>query len=190
LTFLKEGLGQHSVDLLAYCLMPNHWHLVVRPKTGPALGLLMGWVGVTHVRRHHEHYRTRGGGHLYQGRYKSFPVQEDRHFLLLCQYVESNALRAKLVTRAQDWEWGSAWSGDANEGRPTLAALPVDRPRTWAALLNEPVPGRDVGRLRTSVIRGSPFGDAAWIATMAKRLNLGHTRRGPGRPRKPTATTG
>jgi putative transposase len=78
---LIEGLGRHPVDLLTYCLMPNHWRLVVPPKTNGALGRLMGRVGVTHVRRHHEHYHQRGGGHLYQGRFKSFPVAEDDYFL-------------------------------------------------------------------------------------------------------------
>ena len=60
----------------------------------------MGWVGVTHVRRHHEHYHRRGGGHLYQGRFKSFPVSSDEHFLTLCRYVEANPRRAELVDRA------------------------------------------------------------------------------------------
>ncbi len=92
---LSEGLGRYSVDMLTYCLMPNHWHLVVRPRTDEALGRLMGWVGVTHVRRHQEHYHRRGAGHLYQGRYKSFPVAEDDYFLMLCRYVEANPVRAK-----------------------------------------------------------------------------------------------
>jgi putative transposase len=85
--------------------MSNHWHLVVRPRTDVALGRLMGWVGVTHVRRHLEHYHRRGAGHLYRGRYKSFPVAEDGYFLALCRYVEANPLRAKLVKRANQWRW-------------------------------------------------------------------------------------
>jgi putative transposase len=59
---LAEGLEHYPVELLTYCLMPNHWHLVVRPQTDQALGRWMGWVGVTHVRRHHEHYHRRGEG--------------------------------------------------------------------------------------------------------------------------------
>ena len=103
---LAEGLERYPFDLLTYCLMSSHWHLVLAPRTNEALGRLMGWVGVTHVRRHHEHYPTRGGGHLYQGRFKSFPVQDDVHFLTVCRYVEANALRAGLVKRAEDWPWG------------------------------------------------------------------------------------
>ena len=112
---LAEGLQRYSVDLLTYCLMPNHWHLVVRPKTDEALGHWMGWVGVTHVRRYHEHYHSRGGGHLYQGRFKSFPVAEDDYFLALCRYVEANALRAHLVEAPNSGN-GVA-SGDGRSGR-------------------------------------------------------------------------
>ena len=112
---LAEGLERYSVDLLTYCLMPNHWHLVVRPRTDEALGRLMGWVGVTHVRRHHEHYHRRGAGHLYQGRYKSFPVAEDDYFLMLCRYVEANPMRAKLVERAEEWQWCGFWRRATSE---------------------------------------------------------------------------
>ena len=106
---LMEGLKRYPVALLTYCLMPNHWHLVVRPRTDVALGRLMGWVGVTHVRRHHEQYHRRGTGHLYQGRFKSFPVAEDKYFLTLCRYVEANAVRGKLVESAQQWRWCGLW---------------------------------------------------------------------------------
>jgi putative transposase len=106
---LGQGLERYPVDLLSYCLMPNHWHLVLRPRRGESLGRLIAWVGVTHVRRHHSHYHSTGGGHLYQGRFKSFPVQDDGHFLTLCRYVESNAQRAKLVERAIDWPWAAAF---------------------------------------------------------------------------------
>ena len=98
---LVEGLTRFPVDLLTDCLMPDHWHLVVRPRTDVALGRLMGWVGVTHVRRHHEHYHRRGAGHLYQGRFKSFPVAEDDYFPMLCRYVKANAVRGKLEEELQ-----------------------------------------------------------------------------------------
>jgi REP element-mobilizing transposase RayT len=72
---LAEGLERYAVELYTYCLMGNHWHLVLSPLEPGAMGRLMGWVGVTHVRRHHEHYHTRGGGHLYYGRFKSFLIE-------------------------------------------------------------------------------------------------------------------
>jgi putative transposase len=98
----------------------------------------MGWVGVTRVRRHHQHYHTRGGGHLYQGRFKNFPVEEEVCFLRLCRYVEANSLRARLVSRAEDWPWDGLYAR-RQRGKPfTLSAWPVDRPRNWAAEVNEP----------------------------------------------------
>jgi putative transposase len=128
---LTESLERYPVDLLTYCVMPNHWHMVVRPRTDEALGRWMGWIGVTHVRRHHEHYHRRGGGHLYQGRFKSFPVADDEYFLALCRYVEANALRAKLVKRAEEWQWTGLWRRLHRKQDLPLAEWSVDRPRGW-----------------------------------------------------------
>ena len=181
---LAEGLERYPVDLLTYCLMGNHWHLVLRPRHDDALSGLMRWVGVTHVRRHHRHYRTRGGGHLYQGRFKSFPVQEDFHFLRLCRYVEANPLRAGLVPRAEDWPW-SGLRARSERGKPfRLATWPVDRPRNWLAAVNEEHSEDDLKPLRISVNRGRPWGEEDWVRTIARRLGLVSTLRNPGRPRK------
>ena len=126
---LSEGLGRYSVDMLTYCLMPNHWHLVVCPRTDEELGRLMGWVGVTHVRRHQEHYHRRGAGHLYQGRYKSFPLAED-YFLVLCRYVEANPVRAKLVERAEEWKWCGFRRRRTSEPTSRCAGGPSSVPET------------------------------------------------------------
>ena len=183
---LGEGLERYPVDLLTYCLMGNHWHLVLRPRTDEALGRLMGWVGVTHVRRHPQHYHTRRGGHLYQGRFKSFPVQDDSHFLTVCRYVEANAVRAGLARRAEQWMWGGLYAR-ARRGKPfALADWSVDRPRNWTAAVNEALDAEIIERLRTSVNRGRPWGQEQWIQHTAKRLGLTFTLRNPGRPRKPT----
>jgi len=180
---LGEALERYPVDLLTYCLMGNHWHLVVRPRRDEALSELMRWVGVTHVRRHHEHYHTRGGGHLYQGRFKSFPVQEDAHFLRLCRYVEANPLRAGLVKRAEEWPW-SGLRAREKSGKPfTLATWPVDRPRGWLATVNEAMREAELRHLRTSVNRGRPWGELDWVQMIVKRLSLESTLRNPGRPR-------
>ena len=88
-------------------LMPNHYHLVLRPQVDGEMSRFMGWVGGTHTMRYHAHYQTSGYGHVYQQRNKSFPIQDDEHFLVVCRYVERNALRAELVARAEDWRWGS-----------------------------------------------------------------------------------
>src|SRR5262245_42917447 len=103
---LGDGLRRFDVELLALCLLVNHWRLVRRPRRVGQLQALMQWVCTTHVRRHHMHY-GRASGHLYQGRYKHFCVQEDEYLLTLLRYVEANALRAGLVRRAQNWAWSS-----------------------------------------------------------------------------------
>ena len=102
--------------LLAYCAMPNHWHLVLWPRDDGDLGRFVQRLTVTHVRRWHEYRKTTGRGHVYQGTYKSFPVQNDAHLMTLCRYVERNALRAKMAKRAEDWRWSSLWLREEREG--------------------------------------------------------------------------
>jgi putative transposase len=181
---LAEALSRYPVDLMTYCLMPNHWHLVVRPGTDLALGRLMGWLGVTHVRRHQEHYHRRGAGHLYQGRYKSFPVDRDEYFLTLCRYVEANAMRANLVQRAEQWRWGGMWRRAHGGAGLVLSAWPVDRPRNWTTLVNAGLSAEEMRVVRESVSRGRPLGPTGWVNATAQRLGLEFTLRSPGRPRK------
>jgi putative transposase len=189
---LCEGLERYPVNLLAWCLMPNHWHLLLQPTRADAIARLMGWTGVTHVRRHHEHYHSRGGGHLYQGRYKSFPIQDDVHFRTVCRYVEANPKRSGIVKRAENWQWSSLATPPAAKPDappwPRLSPWPVSRPADWLNRVNQPLSTSELEALQTSVNRGRPFGDDAWVATTAKRLNLGHTLRDPGRPKKKQAT--
>jgi putative transposase len=181
---LAEGLERYPVELFTYCLMPNHWRLVVRPRTDEALGRWMGWVGVTHVRRRHEHYRSRGGGHLYQGRFKSFPVAEDDYFLALCRYVEANPRRAGLEERAEQWRWsGLARRQRGASGLP-LRSWPVEQPRNWLARVNGDLKQEPIDALRACVQRGRPLGPEGWVQRTAERLALAFTLRGPGRPRK------
>lgn len=181
---LSEGMDRYPVELLTYCIMPNHWHLVVRPRTDVALGRWMGWVGVTHVRRHHEHYHRRGGGHLYQGRFKSFPVADDEYFLTLCRYVEANPLRAKLVERAEQWPWSGLWRRTHRKVGLKLSPWPVERPTGWVELVNTGIAHEQLDGLRQCVQHGRPLGSPEWIHAIAARLGLGFTLRGPGRPRK------
>lgn len=179
---LAEGLTRYPVDLLTYCLMGNHWHLVVQPRTDDALGQWMGWVGVTHVRRHHAHHGTGGTGHLYQGRFKSFPVQDDAHSLTLCRYVEANPLRAGMVTHADAWPWSGLHGIRNGCPRIPMSEWPVERPADWLDEVNEAIAYQELARLRTSVNRGSPWGDEAWVHRTAKQLGLTSTLRDPGRP--------
>ncbi len=154
---LSEAMKRYAVELLTYCLMPNHWHLVVRPKTDQSLGHWMRWVGVTHVRRYREHYHSRGGGHVYQGRFKSFPVAEDDYFLTLCRYVEANPLRAGLVERAEQWQWSGLWRRMHGSAELRLSSWPVERPRNWLAWVNRELNDEQTEGIRICVQRGRPL---------------------------------
>ena len=135
---LGEAVTRHDMRFLAYCLMPNHFHLVVWPRLDGELTQFMRWLTMTHTQRWHAHRHSAGSGHLYQGRFKSFPVQDDGHLLTVCRYVERNALRAGLVERAQLWRWGSLWRRAARkppEG-PALSPWPTERPSDWTKRVN------------------------------------------------------
>src|SRR6266404_7171415 len=103
---LRQAKDWQPMRLLAYCVMPNHWHLVLWPRHDGDLSEFLRWLTVTHTQRWHAHRHTAGTGPLYQGRFKSFPVQADEHLLAVCRYVERNPLRACLVRKAQDWRRG------------------------------------------------------------------------------------
>ena len=177
---LKEADERTPIRLLAYCLMPNHFHLVVWPPHDGDLSDYMKWLMNAHVRRYQRHYRS--SGHIWQGRFKAFPIEQDEHLLIVLRYVERNALRANLVERAQDWGWSSLYGGDG-EG-PMLDAGPVRRGRQWLDYVNEPQTEAEVKRLRESVQRGRPFGQEAWLTKTAAELGLEASLRPRGRPRK------
>lgn len=184
---LAESLERPDAPrLLAWCLMPNHWHLVVDAGTRTNLSTWMQWVTVTHTHRWHAHTHTVGDGPLYQGRFKSFPVQKNGHFLTLCRYVEANARRAKLVERAQEWQWSSLWARQSSESvlRRWLRPWPVDRPRHWLAGVNRSMDEDGLRSVCQSVAKGVPLGDETWKERVARRLGLEITLRPRGRPRK------
>ena len=183
-TSFGVGLEIHEVELYAYQLMHNHYHLVLRPLVDGEMSRFMAWIGGTHTKRYHAHYQTGGMGHVYQQRYKSFPVQDDEHFFVVCRYVERNALRADLVKRAEDWRWGSLWHWlQEPEPEPRLlSSWPLPRLPGWTARVNERLSKRELDAVRLSVQRGKPMGDEAWAESIARRLSLESTMRPRGQP--------
>jgi putative transposase len=176
--------AQEHVDLplLAACLMPNHVHLVVRPVADGDLARWMQWLFTTHARHYHEKYSTTG--HVWQGRYKHFVVQNDHYLLALLRYVERNALRARLVSRAEEWRWGSLnWRTRCH---PLLALTPppLALPSWWTEFVNQPQTAAELDAIRTSVNRQRPFGDPSWIAEKARDAGLEQTLGSVGRPRR------
>ena len=166
--------------------MPNHWHLVVWPKSDGELSRFVGWLTLTHTQRWHAHRQSTGSGHVYQGRFKSFPVQDDEHFLTLCRYVERNALRANLVDRAESWRWGSLyrWKFGNAEEKKLLAKWPIPRRPGWIDQVNTAVSESELVAIRNCAKRGSPYDASSWLETTVSRLSLDSTIRPRGRPKK------
>jgi putative transposase len=158
---LAQAVERSQMRLLAYCLMPNHWHLIVWPHVDGELSRFVSWLTLTHTQRRHTHRGTVGFGHLYQGRFKSFPVQEDEHFYAVARYVERNALRANLVRQAEQWRWGSLyrWQHGTINDKPVLAPWPLPRNADWIEYVNTPQSDAELAVLRRSVLRGAPFGE-------------------------------
>ena len=185
---LAEAVEREALPIFSYSLMPNHWHFVVRPKTDDQLSGFFRWLTHTHTMRWHAHYQTSGTGHLYQGRFKTFPIEDDDHLLAVLRYVERNPLRASLCDRAEDWKFGSAWrmvNGD-EQSRSLLSKWPIPRPRQWRSLVNKPDTESEVNAIRRCVNRGTPYGSEGWVTQSAVRLQLKHTLRSRGRPLKKT----
>ena len=166
--------------------MPNHWHFVLQPTEDGGMSNFLRWVSLTHTMRLHAQYGTGGQGHVYQGRFKSFPVQNDHHFLLVCRYVERNALRAGLVRQAKAWTWGSLnrWLEEPEREPRLFSAWPISRSPRWAERVNKPLTAAELKAVRNSVHRGSPFGDENWVQAIAQNLNLQSPLRPRGRPKK------
>ena len=183
---LAEAQDRYPTRILAYCLMPNHWHLLLWPRQDGELSDFGHWLTLTHTQRWHAHYHDVGTGHLYQGRFKSFPIAQDEHLLQVWRYVERNALRAGLVAQAESWRWGSLWQRqqDPRPERWLLSDGPLPLPPDWVGEINRPQSEGELAAVRQSVQRGQPFGDAIWTQRVAQQLGLESTLRPRGRPKK------
>ena len=182
---LALAVDRFSMRLLCYCLMPNHWHLLVYPRRDGDLSAFMQWLTLTHTQRVHAHRHDAGRGHVYQGRYKSFLVSTDRYFFSVARYVERNALQANLVKRADAWQWSSLWrrrNPRKVKDVPVLSPWPVERPRNWLWRVNQPETTGELESIRRSVARGRPFGNDRWVQAQVKRLGLASTVTPRGRP--------
>jgi len=137
---LAQAHHRTGMRIAAYCLMPNHWHLLLWPRSDGELSEVMRWITVTHTQRWHAHRHSFGTGPVYQGRFKSFPVQTDEHFLTVARYVERNALRAKLVERVEEWQWSSVYRSARHDAKLAdfLSTWPMERPQNWIEWINEP----------------------------------------------------
>ena len=184
-SLLQRAHDERPMRLLAWCLMPNHIHLVVRPYRDGDLGSWMHWLLTTHVRHHQRRYAT--VGRIWQGRFKAFPIQEDGHLLAVLRYVERNPVRAQLVRRAAEWKWSSAAHRNSESGLPLhprtlLTGSPVDLPQPWSEWVDRRLSASELDGLRRCAQRERPYGEAAWAHGAADRLGLRSTLNRRGRP--------
>jgi len=181
---LEEAVQNFNVKILAYCIMPNHWHLILYPEDEGDLSVFMGWITNTHTRRWHTQKGTVGQGHLYQGRYKSFICQDDNHFISLVKYVEQNALKAKLVKKAEDWRWSSIWRIEkgTTKQKKLLSNWPLSKPKDYLSWLNTILPLEKEEIIERSIVKSNPYGEDYWVANTVKKFGLEQTLRRVGRP--------
>jgi putative transposase len=182
LSVIKEARQFFLVDILAYCLMPNHFHLLLQPQQAAGLSKMMQWLMTCHVRRYHQHYGT--CGHVWQGRYKSFLIQEDEHLVTVARYVEGNPVRALLVDSARQWPWSSHVARVTGTDDLITTDLPVGLPENWGQFVDTPMTSSEIEKVRKSVNRQAPYGKELWVDDMSANFGLASTLRPRGRPKK------
>jgi putative transposase len=181
---LREETETRNVRLLAYCLLPDHFHMVLWPRKDGDLSYWMQWLLTSHVRRYHSLHGT--SGHVWAGRFRAFPIQANEYLLTVLRYIEQNPLRLKeLKLRApEQWCWSSAVAEIHGVKLPRIDPGPVERGRNWLKSLQTPLTAEELALVRHSVVRGTPLGDAKWQQRIVAKLGLEATMRPRGRPRK------
>jgi putative transposase len=178
---LRVGCARVRMRLIGFCAMPNHFHLVLWPYEDGDLSVWMQWLLTNHAHSYRKRYR--GSGHVWQGRFRSFPIEEDQHLLSVLRYVERNPLRAGLVSRAQDWAWSSLPLWLNPPLMPWLDPGPVPRADAWLDHVQSAQTEAELTAIRRSVARGCPYGSSAWVERTAEQLGPQSSLHDPGRPR-------
>lgn len=179
---MRRACVRTPMRVLAYCLMPNHVHLVLWPHADGDLSRWMHWLFTSHVVRYNK--LRQSSGRIWQGRFKAFPIQQDRHLLTVIRYVERNPLRANLVESAADWEWSSIVHDRDHSASQLVAESPVTKPDGWARLVDQPQSHDELEALRNCKLKCAPYGTRSWVLDTATQLGLQRSLRGPGRPKK------
>ena len=181
---MRKSNERLPMRLVGHCLMTNHFHLMLWPFEDGDLSRWMQWLMTSHVRRYHRHYK--GSGHVWQGRFKAFPVESDDHYWTVLRYIERNPLRADMVQRSQDWEWSSL-KPTLRSGPPGLISEgPLLKSPGWTQYVNSVETEAELASLRKSVARGTPYGGLKWQEQTAIQLGLESSMRPRGRPKVET----
>lgn len=181
INLMIKAKKRYSVKFFAYCLMPNHFHIISMPVKAEELSKLMQWLMTSHVRHYHNHYGSTG--HIWQGRFKSFIIQNDEHLITALRYAEANPVRSQLVNLAEEWRWSSHKETIDKRKCYLIDKTPIELPADWDKRVNEVMGEKDLERLRQSIKRQSPYGTPEWQSIISKRLGLESTLRPIGRPK-------
>ena len=181
---LAEGIERFAMRICGYCIMSNHWHLLLWPEHDGELSNFMRWITLTHTQRYHAAHGRTGIGHLYQGRHKSFPVQNDSYYLTVMRYVESNPIRAEIVAEAEDWPWSSFTVRQGTESLFSLSDDPIKLPNDWGRLVHDHIDQEELNNLNNSIKRAAPLGESTWARKTAIAMNIESTMNPRGRPKK------
>jgi len=174
---MREFCRKHDISVWAYCLMPNHVHMILVPKTEDGIRLAVGEA--------HRRYtslinkREQWKGHLWQGRFSSYPMDE-KHLIVAARYIEQNPVRAKLVNKAEDWPWSSAYSHLNMKDDDLVSVQPLlDLVPDWQEFIDIDADGMDM--LRSYERTGRPLGDVNFVKRCEKKINrvLQYQKRGP-----------
>ena len=185
LNTLAQACQRSKMRLLSYCILPNSWQLVVWPRHDGDLSTFMAWLTMTHSQRWHAHKHTAGTGHLYQGRYRSFPIQKNAYLLAACRQVERAPISAKITTKAKKWNYSSlALNSNESGDSVNISKWPVTKPIAWNSIVDKKPTDSEMNAWETSLKRGRPFGEKNWLEKTVEILELECTIRPKGRPRK------
>lgn len=177
---LTRAKNRIPIRVFAWCLMPNHFHLVLRPLQDGDLGRWMHWFLTCQVHYHRKKHQI--SGRIWEGQFKAPPIQEDGHMLTVLRYVERNPVRTGLVDDVMKWPWSSFQRRSRKED-PLLDRPPIDLPLSWRSFINEPLTVTELAAVRTSLNREQPYGDPAWVRGTAEHLGLLSNLRPRGRPK-------
>jgi putative transposase len=164
-----EAKPRQPMRVLGYCVMHNHPHLAPRPLGDGNFGRWMHWLLTARMRRYQRHDHSTG--HVWQGRFKAFPIQEDEHLMEVLRDIGRKPLRVSLVEFAEQWPWSRQAAFAAGRAGPLIDPGPVPRGSGWVEAVDAPIFEPEVEAIRRSVRRDAPFGSEPWACI--RRLTTG-----------------
>ncbi len=172
---MKAAKARVPIRVFGFTTMANHFHAVIQPRDIDTLSrFIHAWMSA-HAQKHNRRHQS--PGHIWQGRFRAFPVQGDQHFLAVMKYVLLNPVRAGLVQDPYEYPWSSLYHAEVTDPWP----VPVPTIKGW---LREPLDPKNLDAIRNSVNRQLPFGDTTWTKRTATAMGLPSPPPRRGRPPK------